>query len=99
MDDAKGLPTTLGGCPLFSEQSMLDEDTDDYYTFGNWMFKNEVEDAPFVKRLRDAGAIIVGKTNGEPCLRPSMYHYPYYSLQHLFLPISPGAGNGLPFVQ
>ena len=49
----KGLPTTLGGCPLFGELSEQ----------GDWKFENEVEDEPFVLRLRSAGAIIIGKTN------------------------------------
>mmetsp|Transcript_1480 Transcript_1480/g.3350 ORF Transcript_1480/g.3350 Transcript_1480/m.3350 type:complete len:530 (-) Transcript_1480:217-1806(-) len=59
---AKGIPTTLGGCPLFGEQSEQGED-EGSYKFGNWSFENEVEDEPYVGRLRDAGAIIIGKTN------------------------------------
>ena len=66
MANAKGLPTTLGGCPLFGEQIELNEDEDEgSYKFGNWKFKNQVKDEPFVRRLRDAGAIVIGKTNGK----------------------------------
>ena len=64
LEKAKGLPTTSGGCPLFGVQTEQGED-EGSYRFGDWKFENEMEDEPFVRRLRDAGAIIIGKTNGK----------------------------------
>lgn len=71
LENAKGFPTTQGGCPLFGEQvSSREADTSttskSRYSFENgWRFKNKVEDAPYVQRLKDAGPIIIGKTNSK----------------------------------
>ena len=63
LENAEGFPTTRGGCPLFGEHAEQEED-DGSYRFGNWSYPKEAEDEPFVRRLRDAGALIIGKTNG-----------------------------------
>ncbi len=75
---AKGFPTTMGGCTLYGEEllpnghdaanSMNSTDAEQdgkYHVFGIWKYKSQTEDDPYVKRLRDAGAIVIGKTNGE----------------------------------
>ena len=64
LEDVKGLPTTKGS-PLRSIEKSEGEDGEESYGyFGNLIiYKNEIEDEPFVGRLRDAGAIIIGKTN------------------------------------
>ena len=53
LEDAQGFPTTKG-CPLFGTYS--DESN-------TWHFDDQIDDAPYVQRLRDAGAIIIAKTN------------------------------------
>ncbi|KAL3769322.1 hypothetical protein ACHAWO_007521 [Cyclotella atomus] len=67
LENAKGLPTALGGCRLVGKQMQASQSTDnikDSYIFDNkWVFANAQEDDPYVERLRDAGAIIIGKTN------------------------------------
>ena len=65
LENPKGFLTTQGGCPLFGEQVSLREAdaSKSWYSFENgWRFKNKVEDAPYVQRLKDAGPIIIGKT-------------------------------------
>ena len=64
----------LRGCKRFAnnkgialrsiEKSEGEDGEESYGYFGNLIiYKNEIEDEPFVGRLRDAGAIIIGKTN------------------------------------
>ena len=53
LEDAQGFPTTKG-CPLYGSYN---EES------ASWHFINQIEDAPYVHRLRRAGAIIIGKTN------------------------------------
>lgn len=75
---AEGFPTTMGGCTLYGEEfrsnylntdgsnNAIDSTQDGkYHVFGKWKYENQKEDEPFVKRLRNAGAIVIGKTNGE----------------------------------
>ena len=50
LEDAQGFPTTKG-CPLYG---IYKNESD------SWHFENEIEDAPYVHRLRKAGAIIIG---------------------------------------
>jgi amidase len=57
LEDAKGFPTTKGS-PLFRTY-----DNESASSSSSWHFDNAVEDAPYVQRLRNAGAIIIGKTN------------------------------------
>jgi Asp-tRNA(Asn)/Glu-tRNA(Gln) amidotransferase A subunit family amidase len=59
LEDARGLPTTLGGCPLLGKH-MPDvqriDDSGDIHSFDTgWIFQNAKEDAPYVQRLRNAG--------------------------------------------
>ena len=39
------------------------QDTTEFKYFGNWRYKLKAKDAPYVRRLRDAGAIIIAKSN------------------------------------
>jgi Asp-tRNA(Asn)/Glu-tRNA(Gln) amidotransferase A subunit family amidase len=59
LENAKGLPTALGGCRLVGKQMQASQSTDnikDSYIFDNkWVFANAQEDDPYVERLRDAG--------------------------------------------
>ena len=64
LDDAAGFPTTQGGCPAFGEAAGEGNPRDrEFEYFGNWRYKLQTRDAPYVRRLRDAGAIIIAKTN------------------------------------
>ncbi len=57
LKDAQGFPTTKG-CPLYGTY-----DNNDDANSTSWHFDNQAEDAPYVSRLRTAGAIIIAKTN------------------------------------
>ena len=59
LENAKGLPTTLGGCPLIGKKLSNAKDTGEVegaYRFDSgWVFKNAEVDDPYVRRLREAG--------------------------------------------
>lgn len=60
LENAKGLPTTLGGCPLLGKKVAVAQrspnSNEESYLFENgWVFRNAEEDDPYVQRLRTAG--------------------------------------------
>ena len=60
LEHAQGFPTTKG-CPLYGTYN--NNNDDDSTPSSSWHFDNQAQDAPYVHRLRTAGAIIIAKTN------------------------------------